>query len=169
MTNTLVLGVGNVLLADEGAGVHALRYLQGHYDLHDVTYLDAGTLSFTLASDIADADHMVVFDAAQIGAIGGSAGGHLVAMMATTDRDDGFDRVGPHQVMTQLREHGGKFLLHGLLGRPAGPVGGGVVVAADHELNGALLFHRRHPRRPCPGEAIRFLHPRRATNPGELP
>ena len=71
MTNTLVLGVGNVLLADEGAGVHALRYLQDHYDLHDVTYLDAGTLSFTLASDIADADHMVVFDAAQIGAAPG--------------------------------------------------------------------------------------------------
>lgn len=68
MTSTLVLGVGNVLLADEGAGVHALRYLKDHYDLHGVKYLDAGTLSFTLASDIADADHMIVFDAAQIGA-----------------------------------------------------------------------------------------------------
>ncbi len=68
MTGTLVLGVGNVLLADEGAGVHAMRYLQDHYDLHGVKYLDAGTLSFTLASDIADADYMIVFDAAQIGA-----------------------------------------------------------------------------------------------------
>ena len=67
MTGTLVLGVGNVLLADEGAGVHAMRYLKDHYDLHHVRYIDAGTLSFTLASDIADADHMIVFDAAQIG------------------------------------------------------------------------------------------------------
>jgi len=66
MTNTLVLGVGNVLLADEGAGVHAMRYLADHYDLPDTTYLDAGTLSFTLAADIAEADHLVVFDAAQI-------------------------------------------------------------------------------------------------------
>ena len=71
MTGTLVLGVGNTLLADEGAGVHAMRYLKDHYDLHDVTYLDAGTLSFTLAADIAEADHMVVFDAAQIGAAPG--------------------------------------------------------------------------------------------------
>jgi len=67
MISTLVLGVGNTLLADEGAGVHAMRYLKDHYDLHDVTYLDAGTLSFTLAADIAEADHMIVFDAAQIG------------------------------------------------------------------------------------------------------
>jgi hydrogenase maturation protease len=44
-----------------------MRYLEEHYDLTDVTYIDAGTLSFTLASDIADADHLIVFDAAQIG------------------------------------------------------------------------------------------------------
>jgi hydrogenase maturation protease len=68
MTSTLILGVGNILLADEGAGVHAMRYLQDHYDLPNTTYIDAGTLSFTLAADIADADHMIVFDAAQIGA-----------------------------------------------------------------------------------------------------
>jgi hydrogenase maturation protease len=67
VTSTLVLGVGNSLLADEGAGIHAMRYLEKHYDLTDVTYIDAGTLSFTLASDIADADHLIVFDAAQIG------------------------------------------------------------------------------------------------------
>jgi len=67
MTKTLVLGVGNILLADEGAGVHAMRYLEKHYDLPDTTFLDAGTLSFTLAADIADADNMIVFDAAQLG------------------------------------------------------------------------------------------------------
>jgi len=68
MANTLVLGVGNVLLADEGAGVHAMRYLRDHYDLPNTTYLDAGTLSFTLAADIAEADNLIVFDAAQIDA-----------------------------------------------------------------------------------------------------
>ena len=66
MTRTLVMGVGNTLLADEGAGVHAMRYLKDHYDLPDTTYLDAGTLSFTLAADIAAADNLIVFDAAQI-------------------------------------------------------------------------------------------------------
>ena len=68
MAHTLVLGVGNTLLADEGSGVHAMRYLQDHYDLPNTTYLDAGTLSFTLAADIAEADNLIVFDAAQIDA-----------------------------------------------------------------------------------------------------
>ena len=66
MTRTLVLGVGNILLADEGAGVHAMRYLEEHYDLPNTTFLDAGTLSFSLAADIANADNMIVFDAAQL-------------------------------------------------------------------------------------------------------
>lgn len=71
MTGTLVLGVGNVLLSDEGAGIHAMRYLQDHYDLQDTRYIDAGTLSFTLAADIAEADRLIVFDAAQIDAVPG--------------------------------------------------------------------------------------------------
>jgi hydrogenase maturation protease len=68
MTRTLVLGVGNILLADEGAGVHAMRYLEDHYDLPETTFLDAGTLSFTLAADIADADNLIVLDAAKLDA-----------------------------------------------------------------------------------------------------
>jgi len=66
MNVTLVLGVGNTLLSDEGAGVHAMRYLRQHFeDLPNTRFLDAGTLSFTLADDIAEADHLLVFDAAQ--------------------------------------------------------------------------------------------------------
>jgi hydrogenase maturation protease len=30
---TLVLGAGNLLLSDEGFGVHFIRYLQEHYTL----------------------------------------------------------------------------------------------------------------------------------------
>lgn len=68
MTGTLVLGVGNILLADEGAGVHAMHYLEDTHDLPDTEYLDGGTLSFTLAADIAAADNLIVFDAAQLDA-----------------------------------------------------------------------------------------------------
>jgi hydrogenase maturation protease len=67
MIRTLVLGVGNTLLADEGAGVHALKYLAQHYDdLPNTVFLDAGTLSFTLAADIGEADNLLIFDAAQL-------------------------------------------------------------------------------------------------------
>lgn len=68
MTGTLVLGVGNILLADEGAGVHAMRYLEDTHDLPDTEFLDGGTLSFTLAADIAEAENLIVFDAAQLDA-----------------------------------------------------------------------------------------------------
>ena len=70
-THTLVLGVGNVLLADEGAGVHAMRYLEDNHDCPDTLFLDGGTLSFTLAADIAEADNLIVFDAAQFNAAAG--------------------------------------------------------------------------------------------------
>jgi hydrogenase maturation protease len=69
MTHTLCLGVGNTLLKDEGAGVHAMNHLSSLGDwTDDVQFLDAGTLSFTLADAIADADNLLIFDAAQLGA-----------------------------------------------------------------------------------------------------
>ena len=65
--NTLVLGIGNTLLSDEGVGVHATRYLMDNFpDLPDTRFLDGGTLSFTLAGPIEDADNLIVIDAAQI-------------------------------------------------------------------------------------------------------
>ncbi len=69
MTRTLVLGIGNTLLSDEGVGIHVIDYLQRqHPPLAGVTYLDGGTLSFTLAGEIEDADNLIVVDAAQLGA-----------------------------------------------------------------------------------------------------
>ena len=63
---TLILGIGNVLLSDEGAGVHAIRQLA---DLaaqrNDIELMDGGTLSFSLAGAIEDAAHLIVIDAAQ--------------------------------------------------------------------------------------------------------
>lgn len=71
--HTLVLGIGNTLLSDEGAGVHALEYLRRrHPEIPGVRYLDGGTLSFTLASEIEDADNLIVIDAAQLDASPGT-------------------------------------------------------------------------------------------------
>ena len=67
MSETLILGVGNTLLTDEGAGVHAMAYLQQSPDIpENVTFIDAGTLSFVLADAIAGADNLIIFDAAQL-------------------------------------------------------------------------------------------------------
>ncbi len=65
--NTLVLGIGNTLLTDEGVGIHVLQALsQGAALPADVELLDGGTLSFTLAGPIQEADALIVVDAANI-------------------------------------------------------------------------------------------------------
>jgi len=67
--NILILGIGNSLLRDEGAGIHALNQLRPLLeDRNDITFVDGGTLSFTLAGAIADASHLIVIDAAQLNA-----------------------------------------------------------------------------------------------------
>lgn len=67
LKHTLILGIGNTLLSDEGAGIHLLDYMRSHYpDLPHVDYLDGGTLSFTLAPYIEQADNLIVVDAAEL-------------------------------------------------------------------------------------------------------
>ena len=69
----LVLGIGNTLLSDEGVGIHVLHALSAGEPLPDeVELLDGGTLSFTLAGPIQDADALIVVDAANINALPGS-------------------------------------------------------------------------------------------------
>ena len=70
---TLVLGIGNVLMSDEGVGVQVVRHLQqSHPDRSDATFLDGGTLSFSLAGELAEHDWLIVVDAAFTGKPPGS-------------------------------------------------------------------------------------------------
>jgi hydrogenase maturation protease len=62
---TLILGLGNVLLTDEAAGVAVLKALEPTAAANpSLMLLDGGTLSFTLAGPIADASRLIVVDAA---------------------------------------------------------------------------------------------------------
>jgi len=64
---TLVLAIGNKLLSDEGAGLHVLEALHQHHpETENISYLDGGTLSFTLAGEVEDADNLIVIDATQL-------------------------------------------------------------------------------------------------------
>jgi len=65
---TLILGIGNSLLQDEGAGVHAIRMLAEQVaQRDDIELMDGGTLSFSLAGAIEDAENLIVIDAAELG------------------------------------------------------------------------------------------------------
>ena len=64
---SLILGIGNTLLTDEGAGIHALNQLQSEYQhIPNINFIDGGTLSFTLAVWIEDCDNFIVFDATEL-------------------------------------------------------------------------------------------------------
>jgi len=70
---TLVLGIGNILLGDEGVGVQAVRRLAASPTAAaDAEFLDGGTLGLTLVGPIAAARCLVVIDAAEFGAPPGS-------------------------------------------------------------------------------------------------
>jgi len=60
----LVLGIGNVLWADEGFGVRAVESLHAAYRFPEsVTLLDGGTLGLNLYEYVASARRVLVFDA----------------------------------------------------------------------------------------------------------
>jgi hydrogenase maturation protease len=65
---TLVLGVGNPLMSDDGVGQRLLAELASlQPPLADVDYVDAGTLSFLLLPRIEDCGALLVLDAARLG------------------------------------------------------------------------------------------------------
>jgi hydrogenase maturation protease len=66
--SVLILGVGNLLWADEGFGVRALETMQQWYGFpENVRLLDGGTQGVYLVQDIREADVLIVFDAVDYG------------------------------------------------------------------------------------------------------
>lgn len=69
---TMVMGVGNILLADEGAGIHILKEL-GNYDLPAGTeLLEGGTAGMNLLNHMAGVDHLIIVDSINAAAEPGS-------------------------------------------------------------------------------------------------
>ena len=66
--NVLVLGIGNLLWADEGFGVRAVEELHAHYEFpENVRVMDGGTQGIYLVQYIREADILIVFDAVDYG------------------------------------------------------------------------------------------------------
>jgi hydrogenase maturation protease len=61
---TLIVGIGNVLMGDEGIGVHVVRRLEDRPLPDGVTCLDGGTGSFTLLGPLQAARRVILVDAA---------------------------------------------------------------------------------------------------------
>lgn len=77
----IVLGVGNVLLTDEGVGVKVVKELEQRYDFpSNVSLVDGGTQGLWLMSTIQQADRLIVVDAV----LGGGEPGTIYRL----ERDD---------------------------------------------------------------------------------
>ena len=63
----LVLGIGNVLMGDEGAGVHAVSYLSRRALPPGVELLDGGTGGFHLLAHLQRAGRVILIDATRDG------------------------------------------------------------------------------------------------------
>lgn len=67
-SGTVVVGVGNTILSDDGAGVHAARLLQRDPRVPaGVTILDGGTLGLELLPYVSDASRVLFLDAVDLG------------------------------------------------------------------------------------------------------
>ncbi len=96
----LVLGIGNLLLRDEGVGVHVARALASATESSEgglppgTRVVDGGTLGLDLLPLLADADGVVLVDAANLhrepGAVAVLRGDELASGMA--------GHLSPHQV-----------------------------------------------------------------------
>jgi hydrogenase maturation protease len=95
MREILVLGLGNILLKDEGVGVRVVERLQALYDLPpEVQVLDGGTLGLDLMLHVEAADCLLVIDAVDLGAEPGTMahleGEEVPAFLSV--------KISPHQM-----------------------------------------------------------------------
>ena len=91
----LVLGIGNVLLTDEGVGVRALKELERRYIYpENVELLDGGTAGIELLRHIRNRDYLIIIDAMKWnqkpGTVGRVEGDDVPAAFRT--------RISPHQL-----------------------------------------------------------------------
>lgn len=64
MNRILILGIGNVLWADEGFGVRVVQALQRNYDFPEsVRLMDGGTQGLALLPYVQEADTLIIADA----------------------------------------------------------------------------------------------------------
>ena len=94
-TGILVLGLGNVLLGDDGLGAAAVARLEAEYSAPpDVQLADGGTLGLSLLGLLTEADDVVLVDAVRADGPPGT----LVRLDGEDVSNAVRDRLSPHQV-----------------------------------------------------------------------
>ena len=71
-TSLAIVGIGNSLLTDDGAGIHALARVARENEDDDVACIDGGTVGLALLDRLADLDGLIALDAMILGKPPGS-------------------------------------------------------------------------------------------------
>ncbi len=91
--NILILGIGNLLLSDEGAGIRVIENLMENYNIPDtIEVTDGGTMGIELLPWIEGRSHIIIVDAVRSDNPPGS--------VLRIDNVPAFfrDRISPHQI-----------------------------------------------------------------------
>lgn len=72
VSKTAIIGVGNILMGDDGIGVKAIQALEHEPLPEDVILIDGGTAFSALAGELADLDKLIIVDAVNGGAAPGT-------------------------------------------------------------------------------------------------
>lgn len=67
-----MLGLGNLLLSDDGIGIHVVRALEPEATDRNVTLRDGGTIGFALLPEIEECEALIAIDAMQFDAAPGA-------------------------------------------------------------------------------------------------
>ena len=93
-----ILGVGNVILRDEGFGVRVAEYLDAHYEFpENVQIVDGGTLGIELTQYITGTNKLLVIDSIN----GGAEPGTLFRFHNDAVMDHFQEKVSAHEVGIQ--------------------------------------------------------------------
>ena len=93
-----VLGIGNIILSDEGFGVRVVEYLQKNYTFPDnVALIDGGTLGVELTQFITGTKRLLIIDSID----GGKAAGTLFHFEGEEIRAHFSEKLSAHEVGIQ--------------------------------------------------------------------
>ncbi|MBU0752218.1 MAG: HyaD/HybD family hydrogenase maturation endopeptidase [Gammaproteobacteria bacterium] len=92
---TVVLGIGNLIMQDEGVGVRVIEALERDHPMPaGVTLIDGGTSAMEMLDELSDLDHLIVVDAINAG----KPPGTLVRIEGEEVPSFFRTRLSPHQI-----------------------------------------------------------------------
>ena len=100
MSNKIaVIGLGNLLLRDEGVGIHALRLLRKKHSNLSADLIEAGTAGFSLLDLMKKYTKVIFLDAVKMGKSAGSIGCYSADQVVASQKSFSLHEMGLAEVI----------------------------------------------------------------------